>query len=196
MAFRYDFAKPSDPNRPLGSMIEQAEDLLFNLRYRREDPQEVKRPIFFVCHSFGALILKNVSRAYLFGLEQMMTLQALIIAKRRADFRDIFDSITGILFLACIHDERKLDLEQCLLWAATVELGLTSTKIRRDLLENLNRPAEWETVKNTMGGFKMLHLRFPVQTFCEAKPTVYISRPLRADKSHIASTLISHRSQE
>lgn len=72
MAFRYDFSKPSDPNRPLGSMIEQAEDLLFNLRYRREGPQEVKRPIFFVCHSFGGLILKNVSPGYLFGLEQMI----------------------------------------------------------------------------------------------------------------------------
>lgn len=50
-------------------MIEEAEDLLFNLSSRREGPQEVKRPIFFVCHSFGGLVLKDVSPVYLFGLE-------------------------------------------------------------------------------------------------------------------------------
>ncbi|KAH8746396.1 hypothetical protein F5883DRAFT_700668 [Diaporthe sp. PMI_573] len=165
MAFKYDLSKASDQQRPLVSMIEQAEDLLFNLRFRREEPQQLKRPIIFVCHSFGGLVLKN----------------AIIIAKRRADFRDIFDSIAAILFLACIHDEQKPDLEQCLLWSATVELGLTKAR-RHDLLEKLSTPTEWDAMKQIMEHFKVLYLPFPVRTFCETKATVYLSRPLRADK--------------
>ncbi|KID60293.1 tetratricopeptide repeat domain-containing protein, partial [Metarhizium brunneum ARSEF 3297] len=168
MAFKYDFLKASDPVRPLSSMIEQAEDLLFNLRFRREEPHQSQRPILFICHSFGGLILKH----------------ALLIAKRRADFRDIFDSIAGILFIACIHDEHMKDLERCLLWSATVELSLTKTR-RHDVLESLNTPTEWEAAKQIMEHFKMLYLPFPVRTFCETKATVYLSRPFRGQKSQI-----------
>lgn len=110
----------------------------------------------------------------------------MLISKRRPDFRDIFDSISGILFLACIHDEGKPDLEQNFLWCATVELGLTKTK-KHDLLEKLDTPREWEVVKRIMEHFRMLYLPFPVRTFYETKATVYQSRPFRSDKLQIVS---------
>jgi hypothetical protein len=46
----------------------------------------------------------------------------------------------------------------------------------------LSTPTEWDAVKQIMEHFKVLYLPFPVRTFCETKATVYLSRPLRADK--------------
>lgn len=167
MEFKYDIVKAS-ATASWKPLIDQAQDLIFMLVDHRKQPDQKKRPIVFICHGFGGLLLKH----------------ALVLSQRRVDFQDIFDSISGILFLACIHDERKLDFKQCFLWCATVELGLTKAR-KHGLLTTLESPTEWALVKQIMDHFRMILLPFPVRTFYEAKATVYQSRQFHSDKSQI-----------
>jgi hypothetical protein len=57
MAFQYDFAKV-DPVTSWSSLLDHVNSLLWSLCHRREDCE--KRPLVFVCYSFGAFILKKV----------------------------------------------------------------------------------------------------------------------------------------
>jgi len=112
--------------------------------------------------------------------------QALAIAKRRDDFRDIFESTAAIFFLACVHDERPPDFESRFLRIAMVELGLSG--LRRHAVSDALRLAEdWQTVKEVLGNFRTLSIPCGIRTFCESKATVYRSKTIGRDKSDIVS---------
>jgi hypothetical protein len=80
----------------------------------------------------------------------------------------------GIIFLACIHNERPPDFENTCLWCATVELGLTKKK--HPVTDALKTSQKWSAVKRVISEFRKLAIPYPVRTFCEGKMTVYHSR--------------------
>ena len=57
MAFQYDFAKDTS-SVSWRDLLQHVERLLYSLVNRREGVE--KRPIIYICYSFGAFILKKV----------------------------------------------------------------------------------------------------------------------------------------
>lgn len=55
---QYDFAKDLSNDPSWRDVLEKAQGLLYAMVHRREDVET--RPIVWICHSFGALILKKV----------------------------------------------------------------------------------------------------------------------------------------
>ncbi len=65
MRFHYDFAQfGGNAKHPSlvdwTNITDRANDLLYSLTHRREEQDQSQRPIMFICHSFGGLILKKV----------------------------------------------------------------------------------------------------------------------------------------
>ncbi|KAI9668709.1 MAG: hypothetical protein M1817_005200 [Caeruleum heppii] len=156
MSFQYDFAKFPE-GVCWANVVDQAVHLLYALMHRREEQEQLNRPIVFICYSFGGLILKK----------------ALLIATHSSDFRPILDNTVGILFLGCLHNERHAGFEEAMLRCAAVELRATTRK--HHVTDSLKTSANWSVVKEVMESFKELTIPFPVRSFFELRRTVYQS---------------------
>ncbi|TVY88975.1 Protein SERAC1 [Lachnellula willkommii] len=86
MVFGYD-ATPIFANSTAG-IVEHARDLLRCLVETREGRDETKRPLIFIGHSLGGLVIK----------------QALIIAERESRYyKQIYQSTSGVIFFGTPH---------------------------------------------------------------------------------------------
>ncbi|KAF5706319.1 tetratricopeptide repeat domain-containing protein [Fusarium mundagurra] len=151
MTFEYGFTTQGDHDTETISswqmLLEQAIALVMGLTMRREGVEH--RPIVFVCHSFGAFILKK----------------ALIIAKEQHQFRHILENTSCIVFLGCLHDENHPNVEELCIKCAAVELGAMKKA------EPLRRPGDWHAITEVMERFRTLDAPFQVRGFFELKPT-------------------------
>ncbi|CVK99417.1 uncharacterized protein FMAN_02259 [Fusarium mangiferae] len=153
MTFDYGFTTLGDHDTEAISswqmLLEQAIALVMGLTMRREGVEH--RPIVFVCHSFGAFILKK----------------ALIIAKEQHQFRHILENTGGIVFLGCLHNENHPNVEELCIKCSAVELGAMKKA------EPLRRSGDWHAIKEVMERFRTLDAPFRVRGFFELKPTMY-----------------------
>ncbi|KAK6527766.1 hypothetical protein TWF694_004746 [Orbilia ellipsospora] len=165
MSFRYDFANSRDPS-DWSDIINQGWHLLYALVHRRVEEVESQRPIIFVCHSFGGLIVKK----------------ALLLAKNEGPaFRKIYESVKGILFLGCPHNERRSEFKECCLRGASVELKTNSEK--HPVIESMRSSRRWNIVSEISEKFCEIAPIFPIRSFCENKSTVFRRSSWRPAKS-------------
>lgn len=185
MAFQYEYGKNSVVSS-WQELLDQSASLLYALSYRREGFE--LRPIVFVCHSFGALILKGVSSCpFHIRMENSLYInKALLIAKEKADFRNILKSTSGIVFLGCLHDESHPGFEELSIKCAAVEFG---TKKQHGAVESLRKAEDWDKVKEVMESFRRLSAPpFEVRGFFELRPTTYsVGRFMVSKKSECVS---------
>lgn len=103
MLFGYnaDVSPTLDENR--ARVLGIARGLLANLANYRRRPQERDRPLIFVGHSLGGLVIKAVSRNLLLACNQTETQQALVEARsvlesKIDEWDRIYNSTGGIIF--------------------------------------------------------------------------------------------------
>ena len=63
LSFKYDFGESCQDIR-WSRLLDEAVGFLYALVHNRKEAHEVDRPIVVLCHSFGALILKQVRSMY------------------------------------------------------------------------------------------------------------------------------------
>lgn len=101
-----------------------ANKLLSRLRNRRDDPPVDGRPIVFVCHSLGGIVVK----------------QALRLAANDSTYTDIAESTKGIVFLGTPH--RGSGFAD---WAgrlASIVRVSVAVKVQKSLLKTLSNDSE------------------------------------------------------
>lgn len=59
LLFRYDFAKSPTDDSWL-QILREGTTLLYGLIHQRSRAKEMNRPLVFLCHSFGGMVLKQV----------------------------------------------------------------------------------------------------------------------------------------
>ncbi|KAJ5716382.1 tetratricopeptide and DUF676 domain protein [Penicillium malachiteum] len=137
-----------------GRIAEFAENLLAELHAERGDiPDHVTRPLIFICHSLGGIVVKR----------------ALAVAHGRPIYRRISEMTRSIIFLATPH--RGSDKAN---WAATAGKLLS-------LVKSPNRPRttaleELQTFSNTLDDYNKdfvdISSEYTLVSFYEKKPTM------------------------
>jgi hypothetical protein len=105
-----------------------ATDLLNRLHMKRNSPQEQKRPLIFICHSMGGLVVKK----------------ALVQAhEARNYYGSILDSTVGILFMGTPHYGSNIaSLGRVVGQIANAVAVTPSPVVRVKLLKNLELDSE------------------------------------------------------
>lgn len=109
-----------------GRLDSFARELLINIQRTRETEDEKQRPILFVCHSIGGLV---VTKALLVAY----------VAKVQY-YKNILDSTTGVLFLGTPHaGSDSAALAKPLVDIAHIVLPRIWGTVRKDLVASLER---------------------------------------------------------
>ena len=168
MVFHYDFAK-SPTDVCWRQILREGTTLLYGLIHRRSHPREMNRPLVFICHSFGGMVLK----------------QALISAQQSVEFGSIFDSTIGILFFGCIHNHTPATFETACIRCAALEMRIPSVK--HEVSMSLKGSDAWSILKDTLDKFRQLDIHFPIWSYCESRKTTYKTHKLRPAGSSVVS---------
>ena len=99
--------------------------------------------------------------------------KAIILAHDSPEFSSILESIAGVLFFGCIHDERPPNFQECCLRCAAVELRIPPN---HHVAESLKSSEKWVFVKRLLQQFRELPIKFQIKSFFEMKETVYRTR--------------------
>ncbi|KAH8203220.1 hypothetical protein TruAng_002625 [Truncatella angustata] len=175
--FHYDFAKPPAADACWLQILREGTTLLYGLIHQRSRPTEVNRPLVFLCHSFGGMVLK----------------QALLSAKQNAEFGSIFDNTIGVLFFGCIHNHNPATFETTCLKCVALEMRIPLLK--HEISTALKGSDKWSSLKDTLDKFRQLDIHFPIWSYCESRKTSYKTHRLRPAESSIVgfpSVISSH----
>lgn len=174
MTYGYDSALKWSKSRM--TLIDFAEDLLLRLKNSREGPQEQRRPLIFVCHSLGGVVLK----------------QALVMASLYDEYTDIALSTSGIAFFGTPHrGSRTADPAKILSRIANVPTF--GAAIRSDLLDTLQvKSRELDSLSRL---FRPIISRVSVVSFYEQEPIAgrlvrfsdFLDQPILRSNSQPAS---------
>ncbi|CAI6093190.1 unnamed protein product, partial [Clonostachys chloroleuca] len=105
--FGYD-AKVTDTKEFMGKVSEKtlrdhATELIYSIFHQRRAPVSTDRSLIFVCHSLGGLVCKEVLLPEKHGRKSwtdlLISKQGLLFANQRSDYRQIFQSTRGIIFM-------------------------------------------------------------------------------------------------
>ncbi|KAJ5626814.1 tetratricopeptide and DUF676 domain protein [Penicillium herquei] len=144
-----------------GRIAEFAENLLAELHAERGDiPDHVDRPLIFICHSLGGIVVKRVQMAD-------MNLQALAVAHGRPIYRRISEMTQSIIFLATPHrGSNKAN------WAATAQKLLSLVK--SPIGPKTTALKELQTFSNTLDDYNKdfvdISSEYTIVSFYEKKP--------------------------
>jgi hypothetical protein len=96
-------------------------------------------------------------------------------ASKSIEFKTIADSLVGVLFFGCIHNENHQKFEEYCVRCAAVELRVL--KPRNETLEPLKSSVhDWKELRDLHREFRGLSSNFSVRNFYETKPTAYQTR--------------------
>ncbi|KAH0555801.1 hypothetical protein GP486_006255 [Trichoglossum hirsutum] len=130
-------------------IIDHAKDLLSSLVDKREQDDEMRRPIIFVGHSLGGIVIK----------------QALFQARIEQRYNSISESTTGIIFLGTPHrGSEDAAYGKVLATVATVILNNPPPRLVNTLQVNS------ETLMRLTTEFRLQLPRYQVYSFYEMKP--------------------------
>ncbi len=134
-------------------ILQHAQTLVAELEADRFTANAVKRPIIFICHGIGGILVK---KALAFSSSR--------VAKHVAHLYSIFVSTYGLLFLGTPHEgiERTS-------WPANIESNAGTTGTSNDLLAAVARGSE--TLQNINDQFAPLTKQFHLHLFWEQKGT-------------------------
>lgn len=136
-----------------------AENLVAKLYANRSTEDATERPIIFVCHSLGGIVLKR-ALIYSRGLRN----------KNTEHLRSIYVSTYGILFLGTPHTGSDIAKWGSMLQSVCkIALPKTFFDTSPQLVEALK--TENETLQNISRQFTDIMSRFHIYFFHEAKPT-------------------------
>ena len=169
MTFGYDarFLGPS-----VSSLEDDAMDLLIRLRTIRLTKHTGHRPIIFIAHSLGGLVVK----------------QALIIVHSQAGFSDILVSTRAILFLGTPHKGSKHISRAALMSRILVAAGLKLAKHRFQLLTS-NCDA-----LNSLGDlFQKIAANISIISFYETETTPGLGSVVGSNLSNLAALTYTGR---
>ena len=99
----------------------------------------------------------------------------------------MIESIKGILFFGCIHDERQDNFEQCCLRCVSVECCIPPG---HQVTESLRTSEAWVYVRKVLEQFRELPIQFPIKSFFEMKQTVYKRKYARSNSDMVRLLLI------
>ena len=130
-------------------ILDHARSLLGSLIARRINGTEAARPVIFVAHSLGGIIVK----------------QALVIAHAEAEYDSIKDNTKGVFFFATPHRGSDFaNYGKVLATAATRISNSPAPKLLDALKSNSTALSDLTTE------FANLHRRFQISTFYELRP--------------------------
>lgn len=149
LTYGYDSALKWSKSRM--TLIDFAEDLLYRLKHERTALMEQKRPLIFVCHSLGGVVVK----------------QALVMASLDDIYGSIASSTSGIAFFGTPHrGSRTADPAKIL--SRIVNVPTFGSAIRTDLLEALQvKSRELDSLSRL---FRPIMSRVSVVSFYEQEP--------------------------
>lgn len=142
--FKYDVEDVQD-GRVWHGLLDLSRLLLDSLRQVR--PFDVqRRPLFFICHGLGGLLLK----------------QALYLAQQR--YPMIINALSGVIFLGSPH-LTTTDDERWENWQLLLKL------YRKDVSKSVLRIEDIQILASVCGKFNALNLRIPVLSVYEQRKT-------------------------
>ncbi|KAH0552892.1 hypothetical protein GP486_006908, partial [Trichoglossum hirsutum] len=135
-------------------IVDHAKSLLSSLVDKREEDDELSRPIIFIGHSLGGIVIK----------------QALFQAKIEQRYNSISESTVGIMFLGTPHrGSEKVAYGKVLASLATTVLNKPSPRLVKALQVNSKALMRLTT------DFKFQLPKYQVHSFYEMKPTKMLS---------------------
>ncbi|KAK4443298.1 protein SERAC1 [Podospora aff. communis PSN243] len=152
LLFRYDRLKqPTDVSWL--QILRHGTTLLYQLVHRRAREEEIDRPLVFICHSFGGMVLK----------------QTMIVASEDPQFSSILQSTIGVLFFGCIHNHTPATFEKSCLRCAALEMCIPLHK--PEVSPDFRDRKKWKVLRDTMDKFKQLNIDFPIWSYYEGRKT-------------------------
>ena len=147
MSFRYNAAAAF--GNTTATIRDHASDLLGSLVAHRGDEDETARPIVFIAHSLGGIIVK----------------QALVLAQDEAEYESIKNHTTGIFFFATPHKGSDFaNYGRALAKLSTRLLNRPNPMLIKALKSNS------QTLLDLTEEFTTLAPNFQIATFYELKP--------------------------
>ena len=171
MTFGYDarFLGPS-----ISTLEDDAMDLHIRLRQLRLTTQTGSRPIVFIAHSLGGLVVK----------------QALITAHSQADFSDILLSTRAILFMGTPHKGSKHATRAALLSRMLMATGLKLAKHRFQLLAS-----NCDALSNLGDLFQKIAVNISITSFYETETTPGLGSVVSSSPPNVAPLTLAGRRQ-
>ncbi|MCJ1391102.1 hypothetical protein MMC18_003964 [Xylographa bjoerkii] len=158
MSYEYDCTIAF--SKSVAEVDDFARDLLNCLRLKRASVQERARPVFFVCHSLGGIVVKK----------------ALILANDRpSQHKDVLDHVEGIAFMGV--PRRGSDNAWWADFAATaVRISTLGTTTKSQILKVLQK--ESKTLMETSIAFVERGRDLEIYTFYETEMMEGMSHPV------------------
>jgi hypothetical protein len=185
--YSFGYASEVAFTRGRAKLKDFARSLLEGINSVRIEKQSQNRPIVFICHSMGGLVVKQVNSIRLSDCNNTQLIrryiQALITASLdRDEYANIRESTRGILFLSTPHrGSDSVTWPKLLSNVANVALTYTVTsgftgKFRTDLLSSLEK--ESQDLVNLTIEFRNQHRGIKIISFVENNATPPFKKPV------------------